>query len=654
MSKLREMVASRPPGKRCVIWKKTHTSRNASALRRYIEEYLDETGKKDTTKGGGLAAPTIPVKHSSLRHGIDYLTKKEKGDVHVFGFLRHEIETETGRLANTLTNSEKAGAAETVWRRLLKKKGLKKVVHKIVVALDPEVCEMMTLARVPVDEELLRLVREGLGQYEQKFYQGHKLGYLVGIHHDRRHIHAHIMLFPQTDRGKPINVSHDSKVTLKDGFSIRVDYQGFLKSTFEKMAKEMYETKIRRPLNPLPLPIEYNVHPKLLTWQALQKPGATQFQAAEAIRRQQDAPQNRPQTAANLRAAFEQRQEDFDRIPPADAGARLKAKRKERRNLLDLMAVKARNLRRGNGSSDLMAVKHQLYGDVFRVRKIFCGSRRVAWSLADFSADSEGSWYLERMKKGDRLGAFMRDAFSKIESVSKSVNVAEQVREIARLSSRPKRSGFVPDFVPETWRRKRAVIDDQLNGLKIVQRVRLAEIEKDLARQRAVREKEVETLKHAKMKLDVLDLEIADLTAKAASKTPLYLAKFKLDRDRGKPPIPCLSGSGHRLSPKDRQDGSLPDQELEPFVTPDQSDATPLGPLVEETLRLLQDPPRPVSSLLATPIPQSESPDQTRLRMLLARNLPYIKAMTSAAASTPLGAIFPPIKDEEELDGIDI
>jgi len=657
--KLAQMISLRPAAKRCVIWKKTSTCRSVQGLRRYIAQYLDETQKEPSESG----MPTAAAKPASLRAGIDYLTKKEKGDVHIFGFLRPLIEAETSRSIDQLTNQEKAEAAEVVWKRLLKAKNLKKAAHKIVIALDPEICEMMTMARLPVDEELLRITRIGFDQYRGKFYPGQELGYLVGLHHDRAHIHAHIMLYPQTAEGKPLNVSHDSKVTLDNGKVVRVDYQGVLKTTFERLATNLYRTKIVSPNNPRELPEDYQIHPRILTAAVHEDikgtPEPNVWEKVREKRAQQDllvAPQ---ETAIYLSRALENRVDRVEKISIPHAEARLPRALEERRAILGEMAARARRIRKVGRPSSQDASRGLLFKDVFRVRRIFLGARRFVWALPHFGNDPEGKWYLERMKRGDRLGRFMQVAFDKIAEATQTSKAAELFRELRAQRPQRRGSGYLPDFVPLTWKRRRQVIDEQLSDLRQLEKQRLKEIHHDLADMKRVKNLEIEALIKARLRLQVVDLEIVDLQARKASKLPRYLLEYQMQREFKKPIRPALTGSGNQSN---TASAAVPDdipmdaRELANYLHGEDKDDIVPPQAAEEIAAKLKLSKSPAPPFLTTPIPKSESPDLARLRSILAGNLSAIWAATSSTANDKIGKVLQSsgIETDEELASLEI
>ena len=175
--------------------------------------YLDETSKADAL------AEARKVGYDAVQHGksvvqengIDYLTKEEKGKTRAYGFLRDDVTAIGGNYAHLMDNDARVIACHRAWmHRLDEHPGVKKSAHKYVLSLDPRFCELMAAAGKDTDALLVQGVRTVMRRYQEKFYPGDRLGYLVGIHHDRKHVHAHVMLFPFTERGQNLHVS-DSK-----------------------------------------------------------------------------------------------------------------------------------------------------------------------------------------------------------------------------------------------------------------------------------------------------------------------------------------------------------------------------------------------------------------------------------------------------------
>ena len=196
------------------IWRKTSTAKCAKTISENIFSYLDESSKttRSTIFGVTKQKPYEYVAFGAPEAqlaGIDYLTKEETGKVRVYGFLRDDIFKMLGMQPHRLDNDTRVVACHSAWlQRMEAKKGARKFGHKYVLSLDPRFCELMAAAGKDVDAFLIQGLRTVLRRYQEKYYPGDQLGYLAGIHHDRKHIHAHALLFPFTQNGKNLNVSN--------------------------------------------------------------------------------------------------------------------------------------------------------------------------------------------------------------------------------------------------------------------------------------------------------------------------------------------------------------------------------------------------------------------------------------------------------------
>ena len=208
-----------------------------------IENYLDDLATVH------LLATTDEVEQRAvgegdLRKGVESPSKERKGDIRLYGFIRQMVSSISGRTVDSLTELEKAAAVEEIWRAKLREKDLPEIFHKIVISLNPEVAKEMMEKGVLVDVELGWIVEETMQRFQDKFYAGHQLGYVVGIHHARGHILARILLYPHTEKGKPIKLEHGSKVRLSDGTEAWIDYQRFIQNTVEELGVEIYAYKV--------------------------------------------------------------------------------------------------------------------------------------------------------------------------------------------------------------------------------------------------------------------------------------------------------------------------------------------------------------------------------------------------------------------------
>jgi len=86
------------------------------------------------------------------------------------------------------------------------------------MSLDPAKTTKLAQDKVDIDRLLIRSIEEAFAEYQKKFYPGDRVGYIVGIHHDGMtnalnkprlpHIHAHVAIFPQTDKGLRVSLSN--------------------------------------------------------------------------------------------------------------------------------------------------------------------------------------------------------------------------------------------------------------------------------------------------------------------------------------------------------------------------------------------------------------------------------------------------------------
>lgn len=189
------------------VWKKTSSPKDIRAVRKGVAEYLCERLKK------GIDAEALRANNhpNQLKQGLDYLTKEDSGRMRAFGFLREDVMRLTGQIPHQMDNDDLVAACLQVWETRLSRKKIKRVAHKYVLSLCPELCEVMAKTGHSADELLVSSVSELLRRYRDKYYPGEKIGYLVGVHHDKAHLHAHAMLFPTTESGKVLRVTDEGE-----------------------------------------------------------------------------------------------------------------------------------------------------------------------------------------------------------------------------------------------------------------------------------------------------------------------------------------------------------------------------------------------------------------------------------------------------------
>lgn len=241
--------------RRCAIWKRTSSAKDIRTVSDNIKSYLDETTKKPDRVMGEVDLG----KSTWLTEGVEYLTKEEKGRLRIYGFLREDVMRMSGQLPHQLSNADRVHLAEEAWIRRWKDRNIKTTCHKFVLSLNPELCEQLRDAGISADEVLTEATRMTLRRYQEKFYPNEKLGYLVGLHHDKKHIHAHVMLFPTSESGKLLRITDEGRS--------RGDRKPFtfLREFSTKFIQDFYEREIVNPQRASERTLDSAYLPKLLS-----------------------------------------------------------------------------------------------------------------------------------------------------------------------------------------------------------------------------------------------------------------------------------------------------------------------------------------------------------------------------------------------------
>ncbi len=246
------------------LLKKTRMITSERSLSDFILSYIDETAKYGLTEEGKRVIGYTRATRDQgifLKEGIEYLTKEEQGNLKVYGFLRDDLHKHLGEAPHRVPNRKRVEGAYLVYSNRLKKKGITSMGHRFVISIDPRMCEIMAAAHISVDEALEDISRTVLRRFQERFYPDDRLGFMVGIHHDRKHIHAHVVLFPTTEKGKLLAVSDGLR---KKGRSYREDRLTFLRETTQTLTKRFYEKEIAKPIQATQRPVDLVAQRKLL------------------------------------------------------------------------------------------------------------------------------------------------------------------------------------------------------------------------------------------------------------------------------------------------------------------------------------------------------------------------------------------------------
>jgi len=211
-----------------------------------------------------------------IRHYIDEETKPEKRSYHkkqndgplpvgnrdyvshqrhsfVRGFFIEQIQQRTGIAPHLMDSVDMLKQVDVIWKENLLKDRRKKdlaAMHTAVISLSPVYCKLLSDSGKDTDAYLLDIASKSMRHLEKQLLpifskregkklkqEDVKLAYVVGIHHDRQHIHAHLAIYPFTKRGDFVKIATDKKRGF-DAYNAVRDFSR--KYALEKFKKELY------------------------------------------------------------------------------------------------------------------------------------------------------------------------------------------------------------------------------------------------------------------------------------------------------------------------------------------------------------------------------------------------------------------------------
>jgi hypothetical protein len=196
------------------------------SLSRLIGSYLDERRKSTSRLPDDITGPDyaqrIVAGAVPQRPGIDYVASR--GGIRVSGFLRQVLLKAVGSDEQNLTDEQVVAFLKRWWAR--ERARHKKKAYHLIFSIDPRQAAALAEKGISVDNVLHACVAEAMLVYNNRYYPDASLGWITGIHHDRHHTHAHVLLFPETSKGRGLNVSRNAPVSLPTypPKQIRVDF----------------------------------------------------------------------------------------------------------------------------------------------------------------------------------------------------------------------------------------------------------------------------------------------------------------------------------------------------------------------------------------------------------------------------------------------
>lgn len=219
--------------------------KSARGFRRITGSYLlDDTKVNYVTPeaasvGGGDYLRKAIRGEAPLRPGVDY--KPGLSKVWSFGRANYPVyQSHPNPLA--LSDQERLDRIVEWWVK--DRSDAKVLAHHLIFSLDPRLTaalgEREATKRLPLDSLLIKCVGNALLEYQSKLYPRDQLGFLVGVHHDRVHAHAHVLVHPITANGRRVNFS-TNEMEYHGGKKVNVPYQAHLKKSFTRQTDLLSE-----------------------------------------------------------------------------------------------------------------------------------------------------------------------------------------------------------------------------------------------------------------------------------------------------------------------------------------------------------------------------------------------------------------------------
>ena len=440
---LASKIATLEQKQQLAVWKKTSSPTDRRVIRKNITNYLCEHTKK-----GVDAQAAIANNHPNwLKQGVDYLSKEEAGRLHAYGFLREDVMRHTGQIPHKLKNDDLVEACLQVWEKRLSRKDIKRVAHKYVLSLRPELCELMAKTGHSADKLLDSAVRETMRRFREKYYPNQKIGYLMGVHHDKAHIHAHVMLFPTTSTGKLLRVTDESRAR-----GNRTPFQDMLKFA----TKAVYRFYAREIKGQSPAstrsPSRY-MQSKLLAcsaWSRVRSDSRLEKYPRTAKRmwlyRQYEDLLNGG--TKELRKAMKEAYQSQDKLfaqllrqrrdSPESFGAYKTANLKERaKQARELMALHEEKNKLWKKIHQQSSTKHKLFKDMSQ----WCHYR---FNRGSFTEGGNGlrdpqvaNWLVETMARSSQFGALVRDYVAEKQAQDQRIELPKQYLRLLASEQNP-------------------------------------------------------------------------------------------------------------------------------------------------------------------------------------------------------------------------
>jgi hypothetical protein len=153
----------------------------------------------------------------------------------ICGFLRKEIDTFKQHSPRSRTELEHC-AAWWLW----KTSRLKRKAQHLTLAFPPSFARQLEEAGFAPGDILFDVINRTFSAFRDQFFSDDDIGFICGLHREKEHPHGHVLFFPQTKTGRPINLSRLAPVRV-NGEMKRIDFQGFIQLKFAENVQHWHE-----------------------------------------------------------------------------------------------------------------------------------------------------------------------------------------------------------------------------------------------------------------------------------------------------------------------------------------------------------------------------------------------------------------------------
>lgn len=403
------------------MFRRTSSAKTVRTISDYIYSYLDETSKRDVTEEGKkIKAYDELVRHEkqNLIEGIDYLTKEQRGTLKAYGFLRDDIAKATGKVPLHMENNERIVAAHNAWMERLKYKKTRTYGHKFVLSLDPRLCQILNESGKSVDEHLTQFCRTVMRRYQEKYYPNERIGYLMGIHHDKKHIHAHILLFPTTETGKVLAVTDGSRRSDLKGKRARP--HKFMQKLADNLVHKFYEKEFVYPARSSQREVHELTQKKLLTRAALMNVEEKFPDSKDDKWKKVVSEKNRllklpeDELRIELSKAYESDVSKYHTIVKRvakqeiaeQAVEQMESKMAQQREAMDGLSNKLKKLNQQR--LEIIKKRQKMMRDLSMWKRLKDLHRTTPVGTFGFNNSDVGRWFYERMKEDDDFGKLLK------------------------------------------------------------------------------------------------------------------------------------------------------------------------------------------------------------------------------------------------------